>query len=72
MGGRDQSRRECQIPDREKWILDVSNSRLDSYRKMLLSSGKVRRVNSSPRSVDQQAYFADLIAREMSRRKHDK
>jgi hypothetical protein len=69
MGGRDQRRDDKKIPDREQWVREISDSRLLNYRRMLLSAGKVERLDGSPRTADQQAYFTDLIAREMSRRK---
>lgn len=65
MGGRGERR---EFADRETWIQDVSDSRLDQYERMLDSAGRVQRVDGDSRSTGTQSYFRDLIERERSRR----
>lgn len=65
MGGRAERQ---QLADRETWIKDVSDSRLQSYERMLLSSVADTRVDGADRTIGQKSYFADLIQRERARR----
>lgn len=65
MGGRSDRQ---QLADRETWIKDVSDSRLQSYERMLLSSVSGNRLDGTDRTSGQKSYFADLIQRERSRR----
>lgn len=65
MGGREKEREE--MPDREAWITEISDSRLAGYERMLASRGRDSRVDGSARIADG-AYFADLVSRERARR----
>jgi hypothetical protein len=60
-------RRQYDFSDREEWIKDVSDKRLEQYESMLSHGPKPFRLDGSGR-VDQGQYFADLIRREKSRR----
>lgn len=66
MGGRGDK---PQFADRESWISQVSDSRLEQYGRMLDSGGRDHRISGESRSVGSQQYFRDLIERERSRRK---
>lgn len=65
MGGRTKVDR---TNDREMWIREVSDSRLQAYERLLDSSAAGVRVEGDRRSGDQQTYFRDLIQREKERR----
>lgn len=66
MGGRTKRK----LPERETWITEVSNSRLERYSAMLQSGGAVQRIDGSVRTLGQQDYFGDLVSREIARRKN--
>lgn len=54
-------------PDRELWVSEVSDSRLQSYSRMLSSSAAPVRLDGSPR-ISKGDYFKDLIQSEKKRR----
>lgn len=64
MGGRTKA---PEYTDREAWVMEVSDSRLQRYEKMLRSRGAPRRLDDSLRRGSG-AYFSDLIFREKVRR----
>lgn len=70
MGGRISENKEHLLSDRENWITDVSDDRLDQYDRMMRSAGASHRQDGTPRdsSPSGQRYFADLINREKTRR----
>lgn len=65
VGGR--TRRD-EYPDRESWITEVSDQRLEQYRQLTYASGFNQRIDGASRSGGQQSYFTDLIERERARR----
>lgn len=69
MGGRDRDRggKDEQAPDREAWIMSVSDSRLNAYSRMSASAGAASRLDGSPRA-DGGSYFRSLVDRERERR----
>lgn len=70
MGGRAQELEGDRLDDREAWIAEVSDSRLDRYAAMTRSAGAARRVDGTPRLTTREGrtYFSDLIDRERMRR----
>lgn len=66
MGGRD--RQKPKLADRENWITEVSDSRLNKYIRMLSSSVAPVRLDGSTRIIGGK-YFRDLVEREKDRRK---
>lgn len=67
MGGRYLAGKDRDGPDREKWIQEVSDSRLAGYERLMSGGGTRYRSDGSNRG-DGGAYFRDLIAREKARR----
>lgn len=66
MGGREKAPEHA---DREAWIMEVSDTRLERYERMLRSRGADRRLDGTPRVGSMSGlYFADLVQREKVRR----
>jgi hypothetical protein len=65
MGGRSVKR---ELPERESWITEVSDTRLKTYERMLGTPGALYRTDGSERKWRGE-YFRDLVGREMNRRR---
>ncbi|MDR1934973.1 MAG: hypothetical protein LBS49_05250 [Candidatus Accumulibacter sp.] len=69
MGGRSElNQQEKLIPDRERWIQDVSDQRLAAYERLMQSAAAPVRLDGSAR-IGKGEYFRDLVSKEVSRRK---
>jgi len=58
---------EADWPERERWIWEISEERLEGYRRMLDSAGAGHRVDGSARG-DGGDYFKGLVDKETARR----
>lgn len=71
MGGRSQfgeSRERESLADREMWIREVSDSRLQAYDRLTTSGGFGERSNGDVRHRETQSYFSGLVQAEKKRR----
>lgn len=66
MGGRRKSESHS---DRNDWIKEVSDARLQAYKNTMATAHANRRVDGSARSDSTRVFFRDLIDQEISRRK---
>jgi len=70
MGGRDVSgsgSTEDRLPEREEWIREVSDARLDRYDRLMDSISAPYRSDGQKR-IDSGSYFRDLVDNEKRRR----